>query len=168
MAAEVAVTSLPGLFRRPAVESNLFDELHLNGSGCCDTSPLQLPCCVGRDRLVRHGHGPERTIQTAGHFDGPAEVAINVFAEEDRYWDGVREPAPPQWSSCKRLALTIDALSRRGRRPAWIPIPHPILSSLNWEKRLMARGTVKWFNPTKGYGFIQPQVARAGIPGRNA
>jgi CspA family cold shock protein len=38
----------------------------------------------------------------------------------------------------------------RLRRPAIKPGEHSM-------ERAVATGTVKWFNPTKGYGFIQPQ-----------
>jgi cold shock protein len=43
--------------------------------------------------------------------------------------------------------------------------PHQYLSGagrLYW-RRLMANGTVKWFNSQKGYGFIQPEDASRDV-----
>jgi CspA family cold shock protein len=31
-----------------------------------------------------------------------------------------------------------------------------------WEATNVATGTVKWFSPTKGFGFIQPDSGRQG------
>tara|TARA_B100001013_G_scaffold313185_1_gene219125 strand:+ start:88 stop:339 length:252 start_codon:yes stop_codon:yes gene_type:complete len=53
------------------------------------------------------------------------------------------------------------------------------LNRIAKRRNIMATGTVKWFNPTKGYGFIEPEeggkdvfvhisaVEQAGLSGLN-
>ena len=35
--------------------------------------------------------------------------------------------------------------------------PENRLWHLRWEGRIVAKGTVKWFNDAKGFGFIEPE-----------
>ena len=62
----------------------------------------------GRDRLVRHGHGPERTIQTG---IGPVEVARVKIRDRGAADDGVRirftSAILPLWA---RRTQSLDAL----------------------------------------------------------
>src|SRR3954454_1168247 len=57
------------------------------------------------------------------------------------------DPMAPPLTICIFRAKDLFARVNRRREHLW---------TISWRDNV-ATGTVKWFNPTKGFGFIQPQ-----------
>ena len=77
-------------------------------------------------------------------MQGAAEEPIYIFVDSPVV--RLALPSAIERRTCSRSVLKFDPSLAFERRQHWFS-----------EGTLMTIGTVKWFNPQKGYGFIQPE-----------
>jgi CspA family cold shock protein len=57
-----------------------------------------------------------------------------------------------------RTAASVHSALSHSTQTDFAGLPHPAGSNSEQETADMANGTVKWFNTTKGFGFIAPET----------
>ena len=153
-------------------------------------SPSHCVKCLSLKKLNRDAAGRRTSPQCRHHCGCLRQIrreSETPFGAETR--DLVQSPCKDIGSRlcpCSRLPWFVCvpqlAIERRTRlRSVPRSDPPPVLDGGRFalKERTMARGTVKWFNAQKGYGFIQPDdgskdvfvhisaVERAGLSSLN-
>ncbi|QBX37881.1 cold-shock protein [Brevundimonas sp. S30B] len=101
--------------------------------------------------IATEGGGPDVFV----HISAVQAAGLIALNEGDAV--GFELEADRRSGRSSAVDLTVTARASRPERPARPAPAPPRFPAARREKRGSGRGVVKWFDPTKGFGFIQPE-----------